>query len=477
MADETNVPSGGEPPKIKLNPGKTGNGHTDKIKLSNSGEAPPKIQLRANEEKKSTTRIDLGQARPPISSGIHEMQEPPKGDFYNKSTIRIDTLANPPKSPGETQRVPGEMPAVDTRRSTIRIDTTSPTPSANLGETSAIDPKKATVRTDLPSGSTQPMSLGTETARVDQKKQTMRVDQPVAGQPGETAKVDVKRSTIRIDAAPSGTTQPVSQGETSRIDVKKSTIRIDAIPQTGPETRRIDLKTVETGLVLPKTTTQPAAAEQSKKSETTRLELPAEVVKRQTGRIQIAPAQEPPDVFKRRTGPVAPAGGAPIVPLTPATAADTIARPKTIQVRRPPRPSSAETPARPISAPPAVPAGVDAASQQARKSETARLELPKDIGSDDRPVTRPKTIRIKRPDGTTSRKPLQIARPAEGDASEVDHMPEKLRGPVAVAEVPDAPGGVWTILTIAAFLMIGFLIYVIVAGDYMHDLPIWGRLV
>lgn len=473
MADETNVPNGGEPPKIKLNPGKTGNGHTDKIKLTASGEEPPKIQIRSSpEEKKSTTRIDLGQARPPISAGIQELSGPPKGDFYNKSTIRIDTL-NTPKPPSDTQRVPGEATPVDTRRSTIRIDGTAPAPSP--GETSQIvDPKKSTVRTDLPSGSTQPMSLQGDAARlVDQKRQTMRVDQPATAQPGETAKVDVKRSTIRIDAAPAGATQPVQQqGETARIDVKKSTIRIDAIPQTGPETRRIDLKTVETGQMLPKTVTPPAP-EAQKKSETTRLELPAEVVKRQTGRIQIPPSQEPADVFKRRTGPV---GIAPIVPLTPQTAADTIARPKTIQVRRPPRPS-AETPARPLNVPPAVPASAEVQAQQARKSETARLEIPKDVGADDRPVTRPKTIRIKRPDGTTARKPLQIARPTEGEASEVDHMPEKLRGPAAVAAVSDAPGGVWTILAIAAFLMLGLLVYIIVAGDFMHDLPMWGRLV
>lgn len=470
MADETNVPNGGEPPKIKLNPGKTGNGHTDKIKLTASGDEPPKIQIRSPEDKKSTTRIDLGQARPPISGGIQELSEPLKGDFYNKSTIRIDTL-NAPKPPSDTQRVPGEPSIVDTRRSTIRIDTTTPPPSP--GETSQIDPKSATVRTELPSGSTQPMNLQGETSRIDQKKQTMRVDQSAGGQPGETAKVDVKRSTIRIDAAPAGATQAVQpQGETSRIDVKKSTIRIDAIPQTGPETRRIDLKTVETGQMLPKTVTPPPAHDSQKKSETTRLELPAEVVKRQTGRIQIPPAQEPADVFKRRTGPV---GGAPIVPLTPQTAADTIARPKTIQVRRPPRPTS-ETPSRPLNVPPPPPASAESQAQQARKSETARLDLPKDL-ADDRPVTRPKTIRIKRPDGTTARKPLQIARPQEGEASEVDHMPEKLRGPAAVAAVSDAPGGFWTILAIAAFLMLGLLVYIIVAGDFMHDLPMWGRLV
>ena len=469
MAEETKTPGGNEPSKIRLNPGKTGNGDTDKIKMSSPGQTPPKIQLRAADAKKSTTRIDLADVKPPPMMGddIRAMSAEKQAEFFKKSTIRIE------------QSAPQQ---VEVKRATIRVD-----------------------QVGGPAGDTQQMASG-ETARIEAKKSTLRIDQPTVGatQPvqNETSKIDVKRSTIRIE---SGTETQKVQGETGRIDVKKSTIRIDGIPKsgsadtqrTGGETRRIDLKTVETGqmapapseqgVILPSVSTGPKLTDtqqQKLKKETTRLEIPPEVIKRQTGKIQTGPVVEPPDVFKKRTGKfsTAPVAMPPVVPVTPTapppvvptSGSDTVSRPKTILVRRPQRPGG-EAPMRPA----AVTQVLAEATAQARKSETARLEIPKDVGAEDRPTTRPKTIRIKRPDVTTARKQLTIARPtAEGE--EVAAMPEGLRAPAPVVARTAEPGGVWTILAIAATLVIGAVIYVLLTqspSPFTHwvDLPFPGK--
>jgi hypothetical protein len=172
-------------------------------------------------------------------------------------------------------------------------------------------------------------------------------------------------------------------------------------------------------------------------------------------------------VFKKRTGKVQPAPAAapavpPIIPQSSSAAADTVARPKTILVRRPGRSGDA-------SAAPAVPSIEPTQQLSQRKSETARLDLPKDVGADDRPQTRPKTIRIKRPDGTTARKQLTIARPEEG--SEEADIPSKYRSPAAAAAAVDAsPGGFWAVLAIAATLvLIGVVVYLL-AQTHMPDL-------
>lgn len=471
MADEKNTPNGGDPTKIRLNPGKTGTGDTDKIKLSGAAQQPPKIQLRAADAKKSTTRIDLADVLPPTTSvggdDIRALPADQQAAYFKKSTIRIEQTGTPAGS--QTGSVP------EAKRTTMRIDQPSGQTQPMQGDTARIDVKKTTIKID--------QQAQGETGRIEAKKATMRIDQPASGQTqpviGDTGKIEGKRSTIRIDQGPAttGDTQKV-QGETARIDVKKSTIRIDAIPQTGSsdtqrtggETKRIDLKTVETGQMPSAQPAAPAATpagmsetqrQQNLKKETTRLEIPAEVIKRQTGRITIAPAAEPPDVFKKRTAPVT-------VPAAPGAAAsegaDTVARPKTIQIRRPAKPSGDVAPV-------AVPAAVTQ-SMQARKSETARLEIPKEV-TEDRPTTRPKTIRIKRPDGTTARKQLTVSRPTEAQESE---LPEGLRQPVAAAAVSDAPGAFWSVLALVALLVVCAVVYILLAQTYAKDLPFPGKI-
>lgn len=488
MADE-NIPGN------KQNPARSGTGETDKIKLGLTGNAPPKIQLRSADAKKSTTRIDLADVIMPGGGGddIKEISPEKQSEFFKKSTIRISD---------ETASPAPKVQSPETMRTTMRLDQTSQIGNdtqrvSSSGETGQIDPRRSTIRiSDSP-------GAGSETARVDAKRSTVRVDQPPPGATqqvkGETNRMDVKRSTIRVDGGEtqqmqggSATSRIGGPGQTSPIDVRKSTIRIDSIPQssgetqrtgTGGETKRIDLKTLETGqMAAAKDQTAQQAAQpgatakisdtqqqQKMKSETTRLAIPPEVAKRQTGRIQAVDTQ---DVFKKRTGqiqaapvsvpPVAPAVPA-ITPMGKATAADTVARPKTILVRRPGRAGAA-------SEAPAVSAIEPTQQLSQRKSETARLEIPKETGADDRPQTRPKTIRIKRPDGTTARKQLTIARPDEG--TEASEIPDKYRSPAAVAAgVSDpSPGGFWAVLAIAATLVLIGLVVYLLAQTHLPDL-------
>lgn len=506
MADDTN-------PGNKLNPTKNGTGDTDKIKLPQAGQTPPKIQLRAADAKKSTTRIDLADVIMPgaqaQSEGIKELSGDAQAEFFKKSTIRIESGAG-------AQKQAQSQTMSESKRMTMRIDGTTgqgaDTQKVYSGETGQIDPRRSTIRiSESPAGS--------ETARVDSKRSTVRVDQPPVGATqqlkGETNRMDVKRSTIRLDGTPSGgETQQMDgssatskigggPGATSPIDVRKSTIRIDSIPQssasdtqrtgTGGETKRIDLKTLETGQLTAKDQTSlqaggPGATakltdtqQHKMKSETTRLAIPPEVAKRQTGRIQPVDTQE---VFKKRTGKIiaAPvsAAAAPsvpaIAPVAAPTAADTVARPKTILVRRPNRTTAAPGAAAPAAAPVTV-AAIEPTQQLAqRKSETARLDIPKtDAGSaDDRPQTRPKTIRIKRPDGTTARKALTIARPEEGSTD--SEIPDRFRGPAVTAQAgDDSPGGVWAVFAIAATLvLIGLVVYLLAQThmpDFISSLP------
>lgn len=487
MAEETKTPGGGDPSKVNLNPHKTGNGDTDKVRLSQPGQTPPKIQLRAADVKKSTTRIDLADVKPPPASSGEELTAltPEKqAEFFKKSTIRIE------------QQAPAQMPS-EAKRSTVRLDQAGGPAGETqkfAGETSQIDSKRSTIRLD--------QGGQAEAARADVLKTTMRLDQPSGtAQPsaGETGPLDSKRSTIRIDESAAGTQK--MPAETSRIDVKKSTIRIEALPQTGSETqrtgtggetRRIDLKTVETGQLKPAPVPAAPAApvppgatakisdtqQMRLKKETTRLEIPPEVAKRQTGRIQTAQVGEPADVFKKRTGKVttSPIPAPPVVPVTPVVptspsggpGSETVSRPKTILVRRPQKP--AEVPGRPS----AVTQVLAEQTAQARKSETARLEIPKDAAAEERPTTRPKTIRIKRPDGTTARKALTIARPEAGEESS---LPEGLREPAALLAREKEPGGFWAILAIAATLVLGAIIYVLLAQTYAPDLPFPGKFI
>lgn len=228
--------------------------------------------------------------------------------------------------------------------------------------------------------------------------------------------------------------------ETTRIDLSK------AVPPSH-DTQKVDpaaaskMTTMRVEIVEP---------QQQRKAETTRIDLAAAATPKQTGRIDLGKEAGGEDLFKRNTIAVG-------VPTPPPAA-----KPKTIQVKKPvAKPNeSLITPATPT--PEAV--------IEAKKSETARIDLPPE--SADRPATRPKTIRIKRPDGTTGRKSLTIARPAGEEVS----VAATITPGFAAAEEEGA-GTVFSILALVALVVACVVVYVLAAQTIAPTLPWPGRLV
>lgn len=250
---------------------------------------------------------------------------------------------------------------------------------------------------------------------------------------------DKEKKTTRITIQPPG-----KKSETARIDlaaakpppsiVDKDKLPPDAADYFGRSTMRI-----ETG---------PA----DKKSETARIELPAEAIKAKTSKIDLSTA---PDIFKATTMAIG-------IPATPPPGAKP-ARPRTVMVKRP---GAVATPGESIMVSPSTTAS---AAEQARKSETARIDLSAD--ELDRPATRPKTIRIKRPDGTSGRKPLAIARP------EGEEAPTISTRPMETEPAGDDDPGIFTgIAAIAAMIVAGILLYVLLAQTLATGLPFPGRI-
>ena len=230
--------------------------------------------------------------------------------------------------------------------------------------------------------------------------------------------------------------------ETTRIDLAK------AVPAA-------DIKTVDPVDASKFTTMRVEIVETPRKSETTRIDL-ANATPKLANRVDISKEDvNADDLFKRNTIAVG-------VPTPGPTT-----RPKTIQVKRP----SAQTSA------PAITPGTPTAESvsEAKKSETARIDLPTE-GSD-RPVTRPKTIRIKRPDGTSGRKPLMIARPAEEGAEGAVVSTGFTDSSMGTIGTEEGPGVVFSILALVALLVACVVVYVLSAQTIGLTLPFPGRLV
>lgn len=297
------------------------------------------------------------------------------------------------------------------------------------------------------------------------KKSTIRIDDvlPASGDTRQVAPPpapdEAMRTTMRVDDGPSnvaGDTHKV-QADSGRIDQsKRSTMRVEPVG-IARETQKVK---ADTG-ALPE-----GAGLEKKKSETAKLEVPVgDLPKRSTSRITIdaAAAAEGGDVFKRKIAPVA----VPSMANEPPARTPTVSlpRPKTMQMRPiSARPTVAKSTVRPVEA---------AAVTEAKKSETARLDLPPET-VDDRPSTRPKTIRIKRPDGSSARKPLMIARPEDGGGASAA---APVGGADVAADSGDEPGAIWAIAALLAVLATAALIYVLAAQTVAPTLPMPGRLV
>lgn len=221
------------------------------------------------------------------------------------------------------------------------------------------------------------------------------------------------------------------------------------------ETARIDLASAKPPPSIVDKNQLPPDADDYFKRSTIRIDVPPAPGggKSDTAKIELPPAV-PDEAFRTKTPPVG-------VPVTPPAGP---ARPKTIQMKRP-----APAPGESIIVSPETTAS---ATEQARKSETARIDLSAE--ELDRPATRPKTIRIKRPDGTSGRKALTISRPEQSAAAEEPTAIQSAEEMVLGEEAgPDLLTG---LLTIAATLVAAALVYVLLAQTLAPTLPLPGRI-
>lgn len=225
------------------------------------------------------------------------------------------------------------------------------------------------------------------------------------------------------------------------------------------DTARIDLSSAKPPPSIVDKSLLPVDADDYFKRSTIRIDVPPgtssgmpAASKSDTTRIEISSAAASDEVFTSKTIPIG-------VPVTPPPQPG--GRPKTITMKRP-----VAAPGESIIVAPDVTA---TATEQARKSETARIDLSAE--ELDRPATRPKTIRIKRPDGTSGRKPLTISRPEGSEASSISTEPVTELG-----GEEDTPGMLVTITAIAALIVAGVLVYLLIGQTLAPTLPLPGRI-
>jgi len=355
------------------------------------------------------------------------------------------------------------------------------------GSKPAPEPKGHTARIDPATAQPPPPPEG-------EKRKTTRIDLAAAEPPKfDPRNLPPKAKTTRIDLAaakPPTAEEHVQRGITERAPqsvhdmLKQRTIRIGADAQpAAPKDEGIDetqipeaAKQTTMRIIIDEEERAPSSESTQKlKSQALKGTQPIESAKKQTSRIDLPASieEKEADVLKRRTAaistPAAPPRVAPVAePPSPQP-------PKTIRIKRPEMPATKVLPRAPVPGSEETPveAPTDRDIAQAKKSETARLDLPADVG--ERPPTRPKTIRIKRPDGTTSRKPMTLG---QTTASE----PEEPTGPSFVRQVAledeeeESPGGVFVALTTIGVIVTFVLVYVLLAQTLAPTLPFPGRL-
>ncbi|TAN38172.1 MAG: hypothetical protein EPN23_03135 [Verrucomicrobia bacterium] len=285
---------------------------------------------------------------------------------------------------------------------------------------------------------------------------------PIAGE-------SLKRSTLRIDLPGSDIVETAPPDElkkqTSRVQLpdeagtpKKTTARIE-LPDTVPATPG-GAKKATNRVQLPDTVTDQAPPSALKK-HTTRMDFTgsttgaeAQKAKKTTARIELGDTLGATRV------------AAPELELP---AGHQI--PRTVRIKQPE--AAPTVVARKI--PEIISAG---GVTEARKSETARIELPPETIVEE-PVTRRKTIRIKRPGAegespTTTRAPIALARAAP---EQTEKSNATLEAEVTVQDVVAEEAGLLdTVCAVAALIIASALVYVLAAQTIAPNLPFPGKV-
>jgi hypothetical protein len=307
-------------------------------------------------------------------------------------------------------------------------------------------------------------------------------------------KADEKSSTSRIplsetQSVPSGAQVPVAKAKTGPVESKSATLRVTVPEGAGDETARVVLResqrlTPEEEAEMDKSSTVRVdltglvSPDQLEADDTSIMASPeldrvrADASKNRTARISIdlhsdetqaipgeeiptgapvgAPAEKPPKTVRMNRPSAAPRT---IVLKRPEPAGQT---PKTVVLKRP-----------------------DEHIEE--KGATARIAVP-EAAFEPAPSSQRKTIRIKRSDGAGAAAPagagakeLRIARPAPASAL----APDEGEIQVAIGAKPAdrmEPGVFFTVLAIAATLVLGVLVYVLLAQTYFIDWDFYGKI-
>jgi hypothetical protein len=415
-----------EKPKIKLGltddltGSSTDKSSTRKLDLS-SAEKPP-APGQPGKAKKSTSKLDISDAQvPPAKS----------------ATTKIDVSATPPPKKKTSRIDPSQ--AVPPKKSTTRIDLSTAQPSAAKRTTTRIDSSQAAPPPGMVSG----------------KSETSRIDLASAVPPS-----DVEETSDIVEGIPASLDTQKSQ-TMPILPVEEDTGAEDIQETTVPEATKFATQRIlvdeDEGAEKPEepethqaSPLKSVADLQEAKKRTSKVDLP----------VTMEEEEEGADVLKRRTMELPHPEGVG-------------AAPPTIKIKRPDTPRTRVMPKQPV---PTGEGDREAAEQE--KNTTARLDLPPETSSP-RPETRPKTIKIKRPDSAGgTRKPLTVSRAVDPRADEETSTgPTALDLMAAAAGQEDTGPGVWfVVLTVLGLLVTGTLIYILLGQTFALEIPFPGRL-
>ncbi len=279
---------------------------------------------------------------------------------------------------------------------------------------------------------------------------------PVAGGE-ETAGVETGDATGRIETAGVETGEMTGRVETGDVDTGDVTGRIETGEMAGEETADLG-DDLEAAMAA---TMAVALDDDTKPSETSRIETdelgkPGDTSRIAAGMMGATMAVDLDDDAKKG-GTEAPKAetariDAPDTESTPT-------RPRTVKLKRAPVTAA---PTRVLKKMPSAPSGED------KKGATSKLDLP-DTGGGARPVTRPKTIRIRRPESAAARgQQISVARPSGTAAPTVS--PAGV--PAAAMVGAEAPGAGYAVMAFLAMVASLVLVYALLYQSYLPDLPV-----
>ncbi|MGD9875091.1 MAG: hypothetical protein AB7T27_12605 [Kiritimatiellia bacterium] len=356
---------------------------------------------------------------------------------------------------------PESKPAVSSAPKPVLKKPVPPAPAAKPAAVSAAKPAAA------PAAAKPTIKIGAKPAvkvpRIDLAAKTAdEAAQPVPAKPaGEadlgTLKQAMQKTSAQIDSARKELQKPAAPADkkgTMFMDVES----MESAPKPPAVEQKKQTSRISTASAVPPPAKEsldeftPAPPSSLAKNATMFMNIDDDLgeapgkheTKKQTARIDVSSAMP----SARETGRIG---------ETPATIK--IKRPvTTTTARKPPaRPPEPMLPHSVLSQQPA-PSMVS----EGKKSETSRIELPPDAA---RPPTRKKTVKIKRPDGSDMSSPkLTLARPLTSSfqAAQVE-LPAKL--------AQEEAGMGFSIVSIAATIVIGVLVYVFMAQVLANGLP------